>query len=660
MKRASTKGALAATGLAVLVTLIALALGGGNDALAKGKKGGTCKLGALDGYFKAGEGKAKTRRAGCGDAQAVAKTFAAKCFGAYAGQGKCKVRSRGKWSCKSRMTGEMAGGAPARVKCRKGKARVSFLVGYFPPTEPSLSPEPAKVRRAVSPAWRGSCIDTNLEGTDVPPPTNANFFVRVVGNAPAAKGTLVQETLIQTDAWQKITTGLSGRPRVHPGRLPIIVTSGRVPGNAYGVQAPSCHDDSWDAVLIGANFTAREIRETAVHELFHAVSSGATVAAGGALGDTWWEEASATWSQGHVGLAEDRTYDNMLQFPVTPLDKFQDGGTWQYAMSRFVQFLDSNGFIRNGAAWPVHRLIASKNPAATTWLDEALKNQGTNIGDQVAAFWGDRIRRTPLHGPQLRVGGEGTTEIEIDPLVVDFGTKADRLSTKMIQLKLTDDISRIELEFEEPPGGHFWVGVEENLSVPVADGESLSFCVNGQGVDERPWPGKLPMTFTNGKLTEGKITGKVTVNAQRNAEQCTGGGGNSNRACSTLAEAGVEGMFGPGQFPFSSSSSDQNQRMWLCFYVGDRGEVQHNLVHHRTATARQVRQIGRRQIRELGLNEINNVGDLAGVGTIVDDEGKAADALLAVSGRETIFLLAAPTNEARTIRLAKRVVGQVE
>lgn len=670
MKRASSEGVGSAGGLglllALLLTLAAVGTPGDAAAKAKGKggKGAACEIGALGGYFEAARGgKVKVRRAGCADAEAVARAFARSCESAYAAQGKCGVRAKGKWSCRSRMVGELSGGAPARVRCRKAKARVSFVIAYFPPTEPHFEPAPAKAERvAVSPAWNGgsNCIETGLAGQDVPPPTNANFFVRVVGGAPLAKGVTVQEALIRTNAWQMLTNGLGAKPRIDPGRLPIIVSSGQLPQNAFGVKAASCQDDSWDAVLIGARFNAAQLAETGVHELFHAVSSGLTASAGGTLVDTWWEEASATWSQGKAGLPEDRLYDNNLQFPNTALDTFEPQGSFQYAMSRFVQFLDSKGYITNGSAWPVHRLVIPKYPEATTWLDEALKNQGTTLGEQAAAFWGDRIRRRPLHGPRLRVGAEGTRRLEIDPLLVEVPMETDRLRTKMIEFTAADDVARVELEFTEPTGGHFWVGVEENVSIPVADGDSLAFCVGGGGVDERPWPGTLPVTFTNGKLTPGMIRGTIDVSAQRNAEQCSGGGAPDNRACRALADAGVADMFGPGQYPFASSSSDADIRTWLCFYVGDGGEVQHNLVHHRTASASQVRRIGKRQIRELGLREINGVGDLAGYGTITDDEGKITDVLLIVSGRETVFLLAAPTNQARTVRLGKRIVGQIE
>ena len=629
----------------------------------RGKQG--CRISSLPSLFDpAGAGKVRTRHASCNAGKGVAKGFARRCFGAYSGQGRCRVTAGGRWRCRSRLLGPLEGGAPARVKCRKRRGRVSFAVGWFPPVEPEFDPQAARSRgaaRALSPAWNSGsgCIETSTPGNLVPPPSLANFQITVVGGVPLSEGESLQAALIGHNVWSVIRAGLASFPRINPGRLPILLTSGAMPGGTLGILAKTCLDDSNDAILVSAAQASKVRDPVAAHEVFHAFSVGRGIDAGAAWRTTWWEEASASWSVAKAGFPEWTLHENALQFPNEAIDTFNDTG-YQYAMSSFVHFLEDHGFVTDGAAWPLQRTVIGKYPDATQALDQALDARNADLGEQVAAFWGDRILEQPSHGKPLKVGADGTRTLEIDPLLAEVPMTVDRLHTKMIDFKAADDVSRVELEFHAPPGGYFWARVEKNRSQRVRDGESLSFCLDGAGVDELEWPGSLPVTFTNGKLTTGALTGTIDVHAQTNSEQCQGGQAPKNRACRVLQDADIGSILGPGQYPFHDAFEDGEALFWVCFYVGSTGEVDLNLVHHRRLTAKQVRKGVGKQIEKLELSKVN-VGDLAGVGTFVDDEGKRAAIMTIATGRENVLLIIGPGPDTQNaIRLGKRIVGQIE
>lgn len=444
-----------------------------------------------------------------------------------------------------------------------------------------------------------------------------------------------------------------------------MLTPGSLPGDAYGVMEKTCFDDSDDAIAIAGKYPDKKINETAMHEMFHVFSRGRGTAA---WQDTWWEEASATWSQGKGGYGEDDIYDNQLQFPNVPIDVFVDGGTHQYAMSRFVQFLDDQGYVVSGSAWPSQRLVIGGYPNATENLDQVLRAQGTTLGQEAAAFWGDRIKKNPSHGKErLRVGASGTRYLEIGPGSKTVLASAGRLRTGMVEFYLQENVSRVELEFHHDPDSYFWAAIEPNTSVPVSDGETLAFCVGGEGTaGEMQWPvssrvvgpGTMPVTFTNGSLSEGRLNGEIEVRAQQNSPECNPDSVPGNRACQILADAGVDGIFGSGVYPFYTSSDEGNFTYWLGFYEGTSQEVSFRLAHYRNTTTREVRKSVEKQIDALNLTRVR-VGDLAGIGTQTVD-GKLATIMTIASGREIVFLIVGPGGRAETIQLGRRIVGQID
>jgi hypothetical protein len=672
-RRAEGSTRIAAAGVFAVLVIVALLAG---SPASQAGKGASCKgPSSIGSFFELGKGgKVATRRTSCGKGKAVAKGFGRSCAKAYTAQGKCRVRAGGKWRCRSRMIGGVENGAPARVKCRKRKGRVSFVVGWFPPVEPSLDPAPAgaaasgAVARAPSPAWNASsnCIAAATPGMDVDPPAaGANFRIRVISKLATSLefGKILQQSLLDHNVWNQLHAGLDSFPRNEPGRFPIILSRGTLPDNAYGVMQWNCSDDSTDAILIRGSATEELVNETGAHELFHAFSRGRGAALNPDWQRTWWEEASAEWFQGKAGYGEDTLYDNELQYPNVALDHTPetDPKTYAYAMSRFIQFLDDQGYVTSGTGWPLQKLVIDGYPAATETLDQVLKAQGTTLGKEAAAFWGDRIKKQPSHGPALQVGADGTKLQEIGPGSETITMSAERLHTKLIKFFLQGNVSRVELEFHPDPGSYFWARTEPNVSVPVADGTTLAFCANGEGTGgEMKWPeppDSLPVTFTNGNLSEGTLKGEIEVRAQQDSLECGSDSVPSNRACRILADANVADIFGSGTYPFYTTM-DGNPTVWLCFYEGQGTEVSFRLAHYSNTTTKQVRDTVKKQINSLGLEKIN-VGDLAGIGTQMV-EGKLATIMTIASGREIIFLIVGPGGKNGTIQLGKRIVGQID
>ncbi len=159
-------------------------------------------------------------------------------------------------------------------------------------------------------------------------------------------------------------------------------------------------------------------------------------------------------------------------------------------------------------------------------------------------------------------------------------------------------MNRVEFVFE-PGDGYFWGAVEANRSQRFHAGESVTFCVGGGDEDDLEWPIRFPVTYTNPDLTK-DITGRITIHAQADAEQCTSPA--RNRACRVLTNGNVSSVLGPGFFPFASEAADGDIRFWVCFYHSDSGEASLNLARFKES-ARQVRARAKEQIRQLGLRK---------------------------------------------------------
>jgi hypothetical protein len=661
---------LVALGLALAFSPAALASGGRHG----GAKKVTCKSpGSLPGYFEVADGSEVTaKRADCKTAKRVVKRFAGNCFKAYSAQARCKVKAPKRWRCRSRIVGRPGQGIPARQKCERRKSRVVFVLAYFPPTEPDIG---APSKRAAPTPLSGpfdenfKCIDLKPTGTVIPPPNPrslGNFEIHVL-RGPVSVGEDLQAALVAQRVSQKLTAGLGAQPLSNPDRVPIFVTDRRFdPGNSYGVHAPTCQYPSEDAIVVRTNLGSNDpsLATTGAHELFHAHSSGVA----GGFFRPWWEEASAAWSEGRLGFSEAARWNPWLQFPNIALDyqsadpNSPDDGH-QYAMWRFVQFLDVHGLIGD-STWPLQREVIRGYPTvgATFGLSEAITkaNSSTSLGAQLAAFWGDRLKEQPLRGPTLKPVPANSQSIEIEPGGTVVPPPVDRLQTKLFDFKLSNQVARVEFEFDTPADGYFWGLVEKNDSRRFRKDDSVAFCVGGPGPDgELEWPGHFPVTFTNGSLSTGNIQGKITVHAQGDAAQCAGPTPD-NRACQLLADGGVSGLLGPGSFPFFTQDRDEERAFWNCFYTGDQAEVNLLLQRALRLSSREVRRGVRRQIEALELQRVDGVGDIAGFG--VKNDGEKNYGILAMAvGKENALMIIGPGGQrSNAITLGKRIAKQID
>jgi hypothetical protein len=652
---------LAIAALALLLPTGAAASGGHHRA-----KRVTCRAPAtLGGFFQpTNHRKVRGKRTNCRTARKVVKKFPRFCADAYAGQGACKIRVSGRWRCRSRIVGALGDGAPAKERCKRRRSRLKFGVAYSPPTETNLPP-PTGAKAPFNAS--GKCINLTDPSTPLPPPdpqTKGNFQIRLLNGVPRSVGEELQQALVSHRVSPILHAGLGSEPRNDPRRIPILLSAGNFNAAAdFGDTGPVCQNKSVTAMVLRTNISPDVLASTAAHELFHAYSFGLLYQ----NHNTWWEEAAATWSPAREGFPEDELFDYALQFPNRALDTL-DPNDYRYAMSRFVQFLDDRGLIGD-PAWPLQRQVITgyQVPGTTKALAEALAKQvGTQnpLGALLAAFWGDRLRIQPAHGPQLRPSQANSKRLVVEPgtSTVTVGA-TDPLHTRLLNFVLDDKVKRVEFEFD-PGEGYFWGGVGADDVRRFGAGDSATFCVGGGDNGEFDWPplsnpaGEyFPVTFTNGHMTGGGITGEITIHAQNNADQCQPPAPD-NRACKLLRDAKVGALLGSGTFPFETQDRDSESVTWQCFYTGNSGEVNLNLIRALNLSAKEVRQNARRQIEQLGLQRLEGVGDIAGIGTDTA-EGKTYNIVVFAVAREVALFILSPADRSKATTLAKRLAGEL-
>jgi hypothetical protein len=593
--------------------------------------------------------KLTVRHVGCAAGSDVAKAFARSCERAYAGQGACTIRSHSRWRCQSRLVGGLDEGAPARVSCNRTKAKVVFVITKVAPSEAGAFPQ--RRLAGTSPYNEAARCATTASGYVLDPPPGESFEIRALAGVARTVSADIQSMLVGHRVSSIYHTGLAANPHNTPKRTPILLTN--APFDAaenFGVFTEQCEDRAQRIIVARTNTPKLERQRTAAHELFHAYADGLKPGP-----DTWWEEASATWAEWKVGLGEDEDYDVALQYPGTPLNWFERG--WPYAMSRFVQFLDDGGFL-GGGEWPLQRDVLAARGNPTSELAAALVARRTTLGEQSAAFWGDRLKKKPSHGPQLVPGPANSNEIKIEAGRTQIPIRADALRTKLFDFKLAADVVRVELVFSTDEG-YFWgLTSPANGSRRIEDGEDISFCAAKADPPDLEWPGHFPVTFTNGKLS-GVVTGEILIYAQTDAANCKKQAPPSNRACTLLRRARVGDVLGGGLFSFASQSEDETAQQWLCFYDGEGGEARLNLAHYKKATPKMVRANAKRLISQLDLNPVD-IGDLAGIGVISGGDQITGVLVMAV-GREIVFLMVGPgAKRPQVITLGRRISGELK
>ena len=621
-------------------------------------------------FHLAADRKLRIKHLGCGKARKLVKAFPSRCTRAYAGQGSCKVRASGRWRCRSRMVGPLTHGAPAKEHCRHKRGRVVFKVTYAPPTEPVLPLDSLAGRKAAAaadgPIFTHNCIDTTVLGKVFPPPPPAygNFLIHLLDGVPKATGVALQKRLVALHVEENLRKGLGAGPRTDPGRLQIYLVPGKfIPDNAYGITAQTCADPVESAIVIRTDVPPAEITDTAAHELFHAHSEGVLYVPF----VPWWEEASATWSVTRSNLPPDDEYDPDLQFPQYPLDT-EKIPTYRYAMSRFVEFLDDRTLIGE-TTWPLQRRVIAgyRQPGTNAALAEGLASEGkgVSLGEELGAFWGDRLRAHPRRGPQLRPVRANSTMKTVKPGSDKLRVSARHLAASLVNFKLSKGVERVEFSFDPPADGYFWGLVDPDTSQPLKADDSISFCVGGSNDQDLEWPptgsgkgGHFPVIFTDGSLDK-KLTGTITIRAQSDAAQC-GSSTPANHACKLLRKARVHYLLGPGTFPYSSESEDTDGITWICIYHGGGRDVDLNLIKAKKLASKQVRKNAKRQIAQLGLDPLRNVGDVAGIGVFDDGQSTYSIVVMAIGREIALFTLGPGPSHRLAVQLAKGLNDELD
>ena len=168
---------------------------------------------------------------------------------------------------------------------------------------------------------------------------------------------------------------------------------------------------------------------------------------------------------GHLVGVEERVqravpvHNPEIQLPERALsDRTSDH---EYAMWRFVQFLDDRGYIGPaGGAWPLEREVIAGYGNVNQALESGLKSRGTTLADELSMFWGDRLKAQPMHGPALRPTELRT--VKVAPGTTTVTPKAGPLKTWFKNYKVANEVKRVTFHFEPnggTEGGQVWGAV---------------------------------------------------------------------------------------------------------------------------------------------------------------------------------------------------------
>jgi len=339
----------------------------------------------------------------------------------------------------------------------RGRLTGTFAAGI---TVALLAAGPATAAPGAGPYNEpADCIRTNISATLVPPTAGQSFEVRRRPGVSAAVGTQIQNDLLSHDVQARLNAGLGSNPLGFPPRpVPIYLVPGKFDDDGdEGVTEKTCSDGSVEAIVSRTDDAPIERASTAAHELFHAYSAGVPPTSGRPR-TTWWEEAAATWSEQKNGFNEQSQFDNPeIQLPERALsDRTRDH---EYAMWRFLQFLDDRGYMGPvGGSWPLVQEVISGYGTVNQTLEAGLKSRGTTLADELAMFWGDRLKAQPMHGPALRPTELRTVKVE--PGTTTVVPKAGPLKTWYKSYKVGNDVKRVTFHFEPngnaAEGGQTW------------------------------------------------------------------------------------------------------------------------------------------------------------------------------------------------------------
>ena len=514
---------------------------------------------------------------------------------------------------------------------------MALLVGIVPPASASAH-DPLPAISSSNPYDQAhDCVDTSVTGTPVPPPDigAGAFQILVVGGVTTAFGAKVQGALVAHHVSPILKKGLGSNPLNFPNRIPIYLTKSYFDTNhTPGIYDPTCANPAVAGIVLATNFPYLRVLATAAHELFHAYSSGLSLS----YARNWWEEASAVFAEAAVDFGEDPLADAALQDPGVALD-VGSPSIHPLAMSRFIEFLDDRQLVGSAdGTWPLEREVIGGYPDPSTdpelanrqisqTLADSLATRGTSLGEQLAAFWGDRLLPHPAHGPRLVPTAQNSFPETVSPGDDAATPSSLPLTTVLLDYTLDPSVKWVQFDFEIPSDGYVYGLVDPTTSEQFKDGDSVSFCVGGQDDNDLTWPGHFPVTFTNGSLSGDAITATITVHASTQAEQCIDP--LANRACRLLHGAHVESVIPNGTFAFPSAG----RNTWSCGYgrTDERKEVQEDVSLRilRFPSSKTARALVRRLLKA----DVPRIraGDLA-AGRVVKD---GTVAILMAVGRET-------------------------
>jgi hypothetical protein len=353
--------------------------------------------------------------------------------------------------------------------------------------------------------------------------------------------------------------GLTGQPQ--PVQLFIDPDLRQAIPGAGGVTEPFCGNTGAIAIALYPDTSdPDQFGASIAHELFHA----AQAALGGNFGNNWWYEATANFAAEQFGYqAPGKVSGEVTDFPQFPMDTFKSGPTdglplHQYGAWTFVSWL----YARGKLTWDMLRksFIDAAHTDATPVVDDLLKSKGTDLGTEVASYWGDHLNNKPRFGQTAQMQ---TVTIASESAEPDFPL-AKPLAAKILSIRPDSSRKQLVLIIKKlQPGVRVSIRTDEKQLWELQPGESFNetFCRAGLT------PGSLPLPKTGDvrvaiTTTDKTAQGDVHMKTITSSDPCPklllvqpGLAVGPLHIGMTLAEAaqatlGHGGFVGPRQTPF--------------------------------------------------------------------------------------------------------------
>jgi hypothetical protein len=155
---------------------------------------------------------------------------------------------------------------------------------------------------------------------------------------------------------------------------------------------------------------------------------------------------------------------------------------------------------------------------ATDAVAGALASRGIDLGEALGRFWGAGL--TPEYNRPRTKG----RRFAIDLGVTSVPLSAGPLAADVVRLRLGSAVRQVTVRSAGAPEPGTTLLMNAGGKPEELTSSGVTWCVHGPDITlSAPWPGELPIAFTNGRRTPGDAAAALTVEAS--ADSCPDAGG---------------------------------------------------------------------------------------------------------------------------------------